>query len=52
PTSTSANAPIAHGGSIVGQVLARHGVRCLYNLCGGHISPILQGAKQHGLEIV
>jgi acetolactate synthase-like protein len=41
-----------HGGSIVGQVLAAHGVQCLYNLCGGHISPILQGAKQHGLSIV
>ena len=41
-----------HGGSIVGEVLAAHGVRCLYNLCGGHISPILLGAKQHGLEVV
>ncbi len=50
--SQPASAPIQHGGSIVGEVLARHGVRCLYNLCGGHISPILQGAKQHGLEIV
>ncbi len=41
-----------HGGSIVGEVLAAHGVKCLYNLCGGHISPILIGAKQHGLKIV
>ncbi len=41
-----------HGGSIVGQVLAAHGVTCLYNLCGGHISPILQGAKMHGLSVV
>ncbi len=41
-----------HGGSIVGQVLAAHGVTCLYNLCGGHISPILQGAKRHGLKVV
>ena len=41
-----------HGGSIVGEVLAAHGVSCLYNLCGGHISPILQGAKMHGLEVV
>ena len=36
-----------HGGSIVGEVLASHGVQCLYTLCGGHISPILQGAKMH-----
>jgi len=41
-----------HGGSIVGEVLAAHGVTNLYNLCGGHISPILQGAKMHGLKIV
>ena len=41
-----------HGGSIVGEVLAAHGVACLYNLCGGHISPILQGAKMHGLKVV
>ena len=41
-----------HGGSIVGEVLAAHGVTCLYNLCGGHISPILQGAKMHGLSVV
>jgi len=41
-----------HGGSIVGEILKAHGVQCVYTLCGGHISPILQGAKQHGLSIV
>jgi acetolactate synthase-like protein len=41
-----------HGGSIVGEVLAAHGVRCLYNLCGGHISPILHGAKLNGVTVV
>lgn len=41
-----------HGGSIVGSVLARRGVQCLYNLCGGHISPILQGAKMHGVRVI
>ncbi|HMR09587.1 MAG TPA: thiamine pyrophosphate-binding protein [Polyangiaceae bacterium] len=41
-----------HGGSIVGEVLRAHGVKCLYNLCGGHISPILIGAKEHGLCVV
>ena len=42
----------SHGGSIIGELLAAHGVRCLYTLCGGHISPILQGAKNHGVRIV
>jgi len=41
-----------HGGSIIGEVLASHGVQCLYTLCGGHISPILQGAKLHGLRVI
>lgn len=41
-----------HGGAIIGEVLARHGVQCVYTLCGGHISPILLGAKQHGLRVV
>lgn len=43
---------IQHGGNHVGAVLARHGIQCVYTLCGGHISPILQGAKAHGLRIV
>ena len=41
-----------HGGSIVAEVLARHGVRHVFTLCGGHISPILVGAKERGLTIV
>lgn len=41
-----------HGGSIIGEILAEHGVQCLYTLCGGHISPILKGAKDHGVRIV
>jgi len=41
-----------HGGAIVGQVLARYGVKSLFNLCGGHISPILHGAKLAGLNII
>ena len=42
----------SHGGSIIGEILAAHGVQCVYTLCGGHISPILTGAKEHGLSIV
>ena len=41
-----------HGGSIIGELLAQQGVTCLYTLCGGHISPILVGAKSHGVQVV
>lgn len=41
-----------HGGHIIGDVLARHGVPAVFTLCGGHISPILVGAKARGIEIV
>lgn len=41
-----------HGGNIIGEVLARHGVEYLFTLCGGHISPILTGAKKHGIRVV
>lgn len=41
-----------HGGMIIGEVLARRGVRFLYTLCGGHISPILVGAKRHGIRVI
>ncbi len=41
-----------HGGEIIGECLARHGVRFLFTLCGGHISPILTGCQTHGIRIV
>ena len=41
-----------NGGSIIGEVLARHGVRFVFTLCGGHISPILVGAKERGVRVV
>lgn len=41
-----------HGGTIVGEVLAGAGVRHLFNLCGGHISPILQGAADFGIQVI
>jgi acetolactate synthase-like protein len=40
------------GGDIVADALARHGVRFLFTLCGGHISPILVSAKARGLRVV
>src|SRR5687768_2896546 len=41
-----------HGGDLIAGVLARHGARFLFTLCGGHISPILTGAEAAGLRIV
>jgi acetolactate synthase-like protein len=56
--STESNQPLSppaeprHGGDVIGRVLADRGVRCVYTLCGGHISPILIGAKAHGVAVV
>jgi acetolactate synthase-1/2/3 large subunit len=41
-----------HGGDRVAEALQAHGVRTLFTLCGGHISPILSAAKARGLRIV
>jgi acetolactate synthase-like protein len=40
------------GGDIVADALARQGVRFLFTLCGGHISPILVSAKARGIRVV
>jgi thiamine pyrophosphate-dependent acetolactate synthase large subunit-like protein len=44
--------PARHGGDRVAEALQAHGVRCIFTLCGGHISPILSAAKARGLRIV
>ena len=41
-----------NSGDIIGQVLREQGVKFLFTLCGGHISPILTGAKKEGIRIV
>ena len=41
-----------HGGDRVARVLKNHGVDFLFTLCGGHISPILSGAKALGIRVV
>jgi thiamine pyrophosphate-dependent acetolactate synthase large subunit-like protein len=41
-----------NGGDHIAAVLQRHGVRFLFTLCGGHISPILVGAKRLGIRVV
>ena len=42
----------AHGGDRVAAALAANGVRVIFTLCGGHISPILVAAKARGIRIV
>ena len=46
------NPPRQHGGDRVAQALQAHGVRSIFTLCGGHISPILSAARQRGIRIV
>jgi acetolactate synthase-1/2/3 large subunit len=41
-----------NGGELVARVLERHGVRHLFTLCGGHISPLLVGAKGRGIRVI
>ena len=41
-----------NGGDLIGEVLVRQGVRFLFTLCGGHISPILVGDKKLGIRVV
>ncbi len=42
----------AHGGERVAAALEAHGVKFLFTLCGGHISPILVAARHRGIRIV
>ncbi|MEO8500240.1 MAG: thiamine pyrophosphate-binding protein [Vicinamibacteria bacterium] len=41
-----------HGGDRIAAALHAHGVRTIFTLCGGHISPILVAAKARGLRIM
>ncbi len=40
------------GGDLIADVLVGQGVRFLFTLCGGHISPILVSAKARGVRVV
>jgi acetolactate synthase-1/2/3 large subunit len=42
----------AHGGERVAAALAASGVRFVFTLCGGHISPILVAAKRRGIRVI
>lgn len=45
------NEHVQDGGAIVASRLAAAGIRHLFTLCGGHISPILIGAKRIGIHV-
>ncbi len=42
----------SHGGDRVAASLAAQGVRFVFTLCGGHISPILTASKARGMRII
>ncbi|XP_076030219.1 2-hydroxyacyl-CoA lyase 2-like [Oratosquilla oratoria] len=41
-----------HGGELVAEVLQAHGIRYIFTLTGGHISPILVAAEKLGIRVV
>lgn len=41
-----------NGGEIIARVLKNHGVKFLFTLCGGHISPIFIGAENLGIKVI
>lgn len=41
-----------HGGESVAEVLRAHGVKYVFTLVGGHISPILVACEKLGIRIV
>lgn len=41
-----------NGGELVADVLKEHGVKFVFTLCGGHISPILVACEKKGLRII
>ncbi|MBE0620087.1 MAG: thiamine pyrophosphate-binding protein [Burkholderiales bacterium] len=45
-------ATVSHGGDRVAAALAVQGVRFVFTLCGGHISPILTASKARGMRII
>lgn len=41
-----------NGGEIIATILEKQGVRFLFTLCGGHISPIFVAAQQRGIRVI
>jgi thiamine pyrophosphate-dependent acetolactate synthase large subunit-like protein len=41
-----------NGGEIIARVLQKHGVKFLFTLCGGHVSPIFVEAERKGIRVI
>lgn len=41
-----------NGGEIIAKMLQKHGVKFLFTLCGGHVSPIFVSAQNIGIKVV
>src|SRR5437870_5715812 len=41
-----------NGGEIIARVLQKQGVKFLFTLCGGHISPIFVSAQNLGIRVI
>src|SRR5258706_16131200 len=41
-----------NGGDIIARVLKKQGVKFLFTLCGGHISPIFVSAQNLGIRVI
>ena len=41
-----------NGGDLVAKVLQKHGVKFIFTLCGGHISPILIGCEKLKIRVI
>ncbi|XP_031565724.1 acetolactate synthase-like protein, partial [Actinia tenebrosa] len=41
-----------HGGELVAEVLKAHGVKYVFTLVGGHISPILVASQNNGIKVI
>jgi acetolactate synthase-1/2/3 large subunit len=40
------------GGYLVAKALKRQGVKCIFMLCGGHITPIYMGCHEEGIRLI
>ena len=41
-----------NGGELVAYALKKHGVKFVFTLCGGHISPVLVACEKQGIRVV
>ena len=42
----------SHAGFLISSFLRGNNVSTIFTLCGGHISPILVGCEEEGIDIV